>query len=189
MGTKPATPGFMFVLTAVFLAASFHADGQSTESFNSLFVYGHGYAFQVREPEGWRGDIKRIAAQHAVDAIFLPFSGIHSGDVSIRVKVTRKIDDNSIEDMSHDLQFYASHYPGAPVKNLALSHAEYKTFASSISVPRRLYAYDAFVNPGHGIHFIFFVTMTKKSEPLTDDEIRAFGDVVTSLQWLYTPKK
>jgi hypothetical protein len=118
MGTKPATPGFMFVLTAVFLAASFHADGQSTESFNSLFVYGHGYAFQVREPEGWRGDIKRIAAQHAVDAIFLPFSGIHSGDVSIRVKVTRKIDDNTIEDMNHDLQFYASHYPGAPVKNL-----------------------------------------------------------------------
>jgi hypothetical protein len=169
---------------AIALLAGGAGKAQQTPKLNNLIVYGDGFAFGVKEPDGWLGDTDKIASKYQVNVVFLPPKESVKNDVTIRVRINDKVDENTIEDLNYDMQGYKKEFPAAQFSDLSLAHAEYKTFAKTVFVPNQFYEYVAYLNPGPGHPFTFSVAMSKKQEPATEAELNAFGAVLKSLVWL-----
>jgi hypothetical protein len=165
----------------------FGLQAQSKPKMDRLIVYGKDFAFGVKEPEGWRGDTGEMAGKYQVNVIFLPsLDESLKHDVTIRVRVNKKVDENTIEDLTYDMQGYQKKYPKAQFKDLDVSHAAYKTFARCVFVPNQFYEYVAYLNPGPGRPLIFSVAMSKRDAPATDAELKAYRSVLESVTWLST---
>jgi len=169
---------------AMALFASTIGETQSGAKLNNLIVSGDGFVFGVKEPDGWHGDTDKIAAKYHVNVVFLPPNDSLKNDVTIRVRVNTKRDENTIEDLNYDMQGYKKDFPKAQFNELNLAHAEYKTFARTVFVPGQFYEYVAYLNPGPGRRFILSVAMSKQNEPATEQELKAFGEVLRSVAWL-----
>jgi hypothetical protein len=158
--------------------------GQPAPKLNNLIVYGKGFAFGVKEPDGWQGDTDKVASRYQVNVVFLPPSESQHNDVTIRVRVNEKEDENTIEDLNYDMNQYKRDFPMAQFADLNITHSEYKTFARTVFVPGKFYEYVAYLNPGPGKKFIFSVAMSKKNEPATEAEMMAYKSVLGSVVWL-----
>jgi len=161
---------------------------QSSPKLNSLIVYGEGFAFGVKEPDGWHGDTDAIARKYHVNVAFSPIGGSGVDDVTIRVRVNKKVDENTLEDLNYDLDGYKKDFPKAQFQDLNIAHEEYKTFTKLVFVSNKFYEYIAYLNPGPGRPFIFSVAMSTQKTPATDDELKAYESVLKSLVWLGEPK-
>lgn len=160
-------------------------EAQPKQKMDRLIVYGEDFSFAVKEPNGWRGDTGQIADKYQVNVVFLPsLEESRKDDVTIRVRASEKVDENTIEDLNYDMQEYKNKYPRAQFVNLDVAHREYKTFARSVFVPNQFYEYVAYLNPGPGKSLMFSVAMSKMNAPATDDELKAYKSVLESVQWL-----
>jgi hypothetical protein len=158
---------------------------QSGKKMKGFIVYGEGFSFMVKEPDGWRSDIGKIASKYGANVVFLPSAQeSRKLDVTIRVRVNQKQDENTIEDLNYDLQGYREEYPDAKFSELDVTHAEYGTFAKLVFVPKQFYEYVAYVNPGRETRFTFSVAMSRRNSPAMDAELNAFRTVLRSVIWL-----
>jgi len=98
-------------------------NAQQTQKLTDLVVYGEGFCFGVKEPDGWRGDTDKVASKYQVNVVFLPSELSAGNDLTIRVRVNRKVDENTIEDLNYDLQGYRKDYPSAQFSDLNITHA------------------------------------------------------------------
>jgi len=106
---------------------------RSGKKMKGLIVYGEGFSFMVKEPDGWRSDIGKIAGKYGANVVFLPSAQeSRKLDVTIRVRVNQKQDENTIEDLNCDMQEYSQKYPEAEFSDLAAAHGEYATFAKLV---------------------------------------------------------
>jgi hypothetical protein len=155
-----------------------------------LMVYGSDFAFGVKEPKGWHGDTGEIATAHHVNIVFVPMGAALDGkEITIRVRVNSKVDENTIEDLKYDMVQYKKDYPKAQFSDLSMTHAEYKTFAKLVYIPGQFYEYVAYVNSGTQSKFTFSIAMSKKITEATPDEMNAFDTVLQSLIWIPTAFK
>jgi len=162
-------------------------NAQPSPKLNSLIVYGDGFAFGVKEPDGWHADTDALASKYHVNVVFSPIAGSGNDDVTIRVRVNSKVDENTIEDLQYDMDQYKRDHPNVQFQDLNVAHAEYKTFPKLMSVPGRFYEYVAYLNPGPGRPFIFSVAMSTRKEPATGEELKAYEAVLKSVVWLSAP--
>jgi len=164
------------------------AQGFSQASQNKLerlIVYGDGFAFGVKEPDDWRADTGEIARKYHVNILFAPRQAAGGNEnVTIRVRVNRKVDENTIEDLNYDMEQYKKEFPEAEFTDLSVKHPEYRTFAKLVCVPDQFYEYVAYINPGPVSRFTFSAAMSKTSKPATPEEMKAFESVLKSLVWL-----
>ena len=177
---------FLFLLlTCLLTQTSFAGDVPHAEKkLDSLLVYGQGFVFSVKEPEGWRGDTEN-AARFSANIIFYPSSQpLGRAKSIIRVSVANKTDENINEDLAHDMNEYRAKYPNIAFKNLAISHPEYKVFPKLFSVPDCFYEYVAYVNPGHSKKLMFSVSMNKQKMEASAFELDAYQKIIASLQML-----
>jgi hypothetical protein len=65
-----------------------------------------------------------------------------------------------------------------------MAHAEYKTFAKLVFVPKRFYKYVAYLNPSPQSRFTFSVAMSKMRAPATDAELKAYEGVPSPYEGL-----
>jgi hypothetical protein len=172
----------------VSLATGAAGNAQSSPKLNNLIVSGDGFVFGVKEPDGWHGDTGKVASKYQVNVVFLPPPESLKNDVTIRVRVNEKQDENTIEDLNYDMRGYKKDFPKAQFRDLDLAHAEYKTFARAVFVPGQFYEYVAYLNPGPDKRFTFSVAMSTKTEPATDKELKAFEAVLKSVVWLSSAK-
>jgi hypothetical protein len=155
------------------------------DKLDRLIVYGDGFAFAVKEPDHWSTDTGNIARKYLVNIVFFPAQAAgESKDVNIRVRVNKKVDENTIEDLNYDMAQYKKEFAKAEFRDLSVSHPEYKTFAKVVSVPDQFYEYVAYINPGPISKYTFSVAMSKNSKPGTPEEIKAFESALKSLVWL-----
>jgi hypothetical protein len=166
---------------AIALLTGITGRAQTPPKLNNLIVYGEGFAFGVGEPQGWHGDTDKIASKYHVNVVFLPPEESVKNDVTIRVRVNHKVDENTIEDLNYDMQGYKKSFPDAQFSDLNIAHAEYKTFARTVFVPNRFYEYVAYVNPGPEKPYVFSVAMSKKTGPATEAELKAYDAVLKSV--------
>jgi hypothetical protein len=160
---------------------------QPAPKLNSLIVYGDGFAFGVKEPDGWRGDTDAIASKFHVNVVFSPVDKSGSPDVTIRVRASKKVDENTIEDLNYDMDSYKKDFPNAQFQDLNVAHGEYKTFSKLVFVPDKFYEYVAYLNPGRGRPFILSVAMSTHKRPASQEELKAYEDILKSLAWLSAP--
>jgi hypothetical protein len=157
---------------------------QTNQKLNNLIVYGDGFAFGVKEPDGWHGDTGKITEKYRVNVVFQSPRELAKNDVTIRVKVSGKVDENTIEDLNYDMEGYKKEFPDVQFGDLNLAHGEYKTFARTAFIPNQFYEYVAYLNPGPGKRFILSVAMSKKGEPANEDELKAYESILKSIAWL-----
>jgi hypothetical protein len=157
----------------------------SEARLDRLIVYGDGFVFGVKEPDHWRADTGEVARKYHVNVIFVSAQGNgKSESVNIRVRVNKKVDENTIEDLDYDMEQYKKEYPKAEFGDLLINHPEYETFAKLVYVPNQFYEYVAYINPGAISKFTFSVAMSKNSNSATPEEMKAFESVLNSLVWL-----
>ena len=149
---------------------------------DTLLVYGEGFLFSMKEPQGWRCICDETAGKYQVNAIIFPSSNqSRAHHVAIRVRVNEKTDENTIEDLKADMQDYKRNYPKVQFVDLAVANPEYKTYTKLFQFPGDFYDYVAYVNPGPQARFMLSVSMTKEKTPATPDELAAYAKVVQSL--------
>lgn len=157
---------------------------QSPKKLNNLFVYGNGFSFVVTEPDGWHGDTEKVAEHYHVKVVFSRLGSPAKDDVTIRVRVNKKQDENTIEDLNYDMQGYKEEFPIAQFMELHIAHPEYKTFARTVFMPKQFYEYVAYINPGVGAPNVISVAMSTKETPATEQELKAYQAILASIRWL-----
>jgi hypothetical protein len=177
-------PKSIRITLATILLGTIGLRAQTKPKLDRLIVYGKDFAFTVKEPDGWRGDTGTLASKYQTNIVFLPDGeASRAQDVTIRVRVNTKTDENTTEDLNYDMQKYEKEFPAAQFSVLDVTHPEYKTFARTVFVPHVFWEYVAYLNPGPRKPLIFSVAMSKKNLPASDDELKAYKAILNSVQW------
>jgi hypothetical protein len=163
------------------------ASGKPTEDkkMNGLIVYGDGFFFTVKEPDGWNSDIDKVARYYYSNIIFIPENKLsRSAHVNIRIRVNHKETADPSEDMQTDMDGYKKQNPKVKFSDLAVTHPKYKICAKLFYIENDSYEYVVYVDPGPGVKMNFSVSMSKDSMPATPDEMKAFQNILESLFWI-----
>jgi hypothetical protein len=183
----------MLVLVVALAGVALHAQNSSPNASNpdgskkmdGLLVYGQGFVFSAKEPNGWHADTDKIASYYYSNLIFLPEDKLsQTAHVNIRVRVNHKETKDPSEDMQTDIAGYKTKYPKTQFSDLAVLHPKYKIAAQLFYTPNEYYEYVVYVDPGSGVDKNFSVTMSKESKPATPKEMKAFQEVLASLFWI-----
>jgi len=154
------------------------------EKMNGLFVYGDGFFFIVKEPDGWNSDIDEVARYYYSNIIFIPENkSSRAAHVNIRIRVNHKETTDPSQDMQTDMTQYKTKYPKIMFSDLAVSHPTYKICAKLFYIENDSYEYVVYVDPGSGVTKNFSVAMSKDSKPATREEMKAFQEILESLFW------
>ena len=149
------------------------------KKMDGLLVYGKGFMFSAKEPDGWHGDTEKIAQYYNSNLIFLPEDKTsRAAHVNIRIRVNRKETADPSEDMQTDMQGYRKQYPKVRFSDLAVSHPKYKISAKLFYIENDFYEYVAYIDPGAGVNMNFSVAMSKDSTPATPDELKTYQAVL-----------
>lgn len=156
-------------------------DATRPQKMDQLLVYGQGFMFGVREPDGWQGNTER-AASLKVNILFYPEG--HRGKLAegiIRVGIYDKSDENTAMDLQADMDSYRRKYPGVRFEDFEAPHGLYTSFPKLFYVEGDFHEYVAYVNPGASFWYMFSVSLNTGTAPASENEMAAFREVTASL--------
>lgn len=170
-------------VAAVVLAALVTIGAKSR--LDGLIVFGQGFLFSVKEPQGWKGDTTN-AAKYSSNIIFYPKSSHSIADAPtiIRVLIVNKTDEHINLDLQSDMNAYHAKYPDIRFSALNVVHAGYAVVAKLFYIPREFYEYVAYVNPGPSSKLMFSVAMNIQGAKASSGEMNAYRKCVASLEML-----
>jgi hypothetical protein len=154
-----------------------------------LIVYGHGFALGVKEPPGWTGDTDSAAAAGANIVFYRKRETYASALALIRVRVSRKVDENTAGDLEYDANEYRRGVPDLDTAGLEVSHPSYRVFSRTFFSKKRFYDYVAYLNPGPGVPTLLSVSMYKKGKAGSAEELEAYQAVLKSVVLLPVGRK
>jgi len=159
----------------------------STPKMDRLVVYGDGFAFGVKEPEGWHGDTTENVERYGANVLFYR-PGVDPGKPEgvIRVRISKKADEDTAADLKADMDGYRKQFPKVEFRELSVFHPQYRVLAKEFTVPGEFHEYVAYVNPGPRLQYIFSVALNTGATPATDAELAALRTVIASLAALPT---
>jgi hypothetical protein len=173
----------LLVLGAILLVAPLAADGDG-----GMMVYGSDWGLLISEPAGWHGDTEEVAKKYRVSVVFLPQAAeSRKADVTIRVRVGKKTDDNIAGDLTADMDGYKKEYPKVEFSELSDIDSRYPVVAKMFFVRGEFYEYVAYLNPGKEYPHILSVALSKAKEAATPSEMAAYQKVIQSL--IFTRRK
>ena len=157
------------------------------KKMDTLMVYGDGFLFSMKEPDGWHCVCDSGAAQYGVNAIVFPSSpGSRAHHVEIKVRLNEKSDEDTLKDLQADMQQYKKKYPKVQFALLDIAHPEYKTYQKLFLFPNDYYEYVTYLNPGRQHGFTISIWMSKEKTPATREELAAYSTVLRSVQMITT---
>jgi hypothetical protein len=178
---QPAAITIAILLSTISVAQSRRAH-PDTAADDSTLVFGDGFVFSVKEPDGWHCICGQAASEYQVNAVFFPTSAqSRAHHVAIRVRVNQKSDENTLEDLKADMRQYKRRYPKVQFAVLDVAHAEYRTYTKLFAFPNDFYDYVGYVNPGPNSTFTLSVAMSKGKILATQEELAAYAKVLRSL--------
>jgi len=167
-----------YLLLVVLLAPVLMAENAPHDA---LIVYGEGFAFGVKEPMGWHGDTNAAARYH-VNIVFFPADkSSRRADVTLRIRVNNKVDEDTAGDLKADMDGYRREYSNVQFGELAIDHPTFTVFSKVFFIPRQFYEYVVYLNPGPKTPFILSVAMSVQGRPATEGEMAALKTVAGSL--------
>jgi hypothetical protein len=151
---------------------------------SALLISGDGFSFMVQEPPGWTGDTDR-ARTYGVSVVFFPSAAASkAADVTIRIRVDDKTQENQAEDLKADLNGLRQRYPEIKSGDLDVKHPAYATFPKLFYMPGSFFEYVAYLNPGPQFPFSVAVAMSKAKSAASPGELAAFASVLKSVNVL-----
>ena len=177
---------YIFAALAISIICSPSVGAQARKSKgDSLIVYGKGFSFGVNEPAGWAGDTSELARQYGVNLIFVPQAkSSRERGVTIRIRVNRKVDKNTEQDLKADMDGYRKKYPTVRFEDLELKNERYKVFSKLFFVTDQFYEYVAYVNPGEDLPMVFSFALSKQGQRASREELAAFDAIIQSFAFL-----
>ncbi|MFZ1685954.1 MAG: hypothetical protein WAU70_00915 [Flavobacteriales bacterium] len=174
-----------YIVAAIVLliAADTQAQDADSSAMKSLIVYGDGFSFGVKEPQGWTGDIDRAAEYHS-NIVFYPVGEDPDKAALVQVSAFQKQDEKTQNDLAFDVKSYEQQHASLKKEDLAASHKEYRVFAKLVFVKDEFFQYIAYVNPGQKFGKGFSVAMNVQKRRATDEELKAFLETITSLRMI-----
>jgi hypothetical protein len=158
--------------------------GDAQNTVNRLIQFGDGYRFGVTEPDTWVGDT-RDAGKYSADIIFYrKGQDTRSPYGLIRVRVGKKVDKNTAEDLAYDMKGYKEQFPDVQFAELPVTHRQYRCFSKLFFVPNQFHEYVTYVNPGPSAHYLLSISLSTQSEAASEEELAAYETVVSSLEAL-----
>ncbi|HEY7993217.1 MAG TPA: hypothetical protein VID24_03320 [Candidatus Eremiobacteraceae bacterium] len=149
----------------------------------NMMVYGDGFAFFVREPDGWVG--------HAPSDVGLGNASFYSSTENAKTATTiisvqiMDYDGPDVEgDLTADMARWRAKYSTSTFEDLTATNPRYKTFGKLYLTPGEDPSYAVYVDPGPATKLYFIVSMEPPKRRATPDELAALDEVVTSLQLL-----
>lgn len=149
-----------------------------------LVVYGDDFMFAIKEPEGWTADIENAPKLSAGVVLYREAETFEKHGTLIAIRVARKVDEKTADDLAHDMKEFRRLYPDVEFKDLKTPHPSYKTLAKVFAIPRSRYDYVAYVNPGPVTPYLFSVTMYTGKKPAGKTELAVYKDVIKSLEFI-----
>ncbi|MDB5281412.1 MAG: hypothetical protein JWO06_487 [Bacteroidota bacterium] len=162
--------------------ATFKGIAQTSDSvkMGSLMVYGDGFAFGVKEPDGWTGDID-LAKEYFANIVFYKSKAdIKNGGALIQVYHFNKEDEDTEKDLAYDIKQYKDKYKNLKQEKFLVSHISYKCFAKLVFVEEEFYQYLVYVNPGPKYKGGASFAMNISKRPATEEELKAFKQIISS---------
>jgi len=173
------------VITLALLQTTAPAIPKSQEKMDRLIVYGNGFMFGVKEPEGWQGDTERASSFQMNILIYprelRPPDRLPDLDGVIRLRVNRKADENTGQDLAADMAGYSRRFSKVQFTDVEVSHPLYKCFSKLFSVEGQFHEYVVYVNPGEQFWYMFSVALSTGKKPASDAELDTLRMVTTSL--------
>ena len=149
-----------------------------------LLVYGKDWSFLVTEPTGWHGDARQLAAKYETNIVFVPDThASRKEDVTIRVRVNKKTDEDISQDLEADMAGYRRKFSAISFSELSVEHPSYPLVAKLFAVRGHFAEYVTYLNPGKEYPYILSVALSTVKDQATPEEFAAYREVVRSLQF------
>ncbi len=149
-----------------------------------LVVYGDDFMFVVKEPKGWQGDIDNAPKLSAGVVLYREQETFEKNSALIVVRMARKVDENTAEDLAHEMREFRKLYPDAEFGDLRVKHPSYASFSKVFAIPKSRYEYVCFLNPGKEVPYLFSIAMNTGKRKASKEELQTFRDVVRSLEFI-----
>lgn len=154
---------------------------KTEKPMDNLMVYGDGFTFSLKEPQGWTGDIDNAAKYQANIVFYLNKTDPEKGGTLIQAYAFSKHDENTIEDLNYDVNSYKKDYPTLKEQTFEAKHKNYTTFSKLIYVDNKFWQYITYINPGVKFDKGVSVAMNISKRAATDKELAAYRQIVNSL--------
>jgi len=174
------------LLSLLFCAGLLPSAGSAAEERKSgpLVVYGDSFMFTVHEPEGWTADIENAVKVSAGVVLVREGETFEKHGVLIAIRVAKKVDEDTKEDLNHDMREFRNLYPDVQFKDLKVKHPSYASHAKLFTIPRSRHDYVTYLNPGAGMPFLCSVTMTTGKKEANKNDLKAYREVAGSLEFI-----
>jgi len=168
-------------ISALFIIIASFAVAADKSPLDSFIVYGEGFAFMVRGPQGWVGDTQNSNKFGASIIFYRKSETAENAKALIRISVLKKADENTKADLEYDMEGNKMKYRNIKFKDIDVTHPTYKTFPKLFFVPDTFFEYVVYINPGEGIPQIYLVSMNKQKKEATNEELEVFRNIVRSI--------
>jgi hypothetical protein len=176
--------GFSVLVAGAMLLAPAAAPAPAPEKSDHVAAYLTGFGIGATAPPGFRGDTAS-AANFRASIVFYPLNETaEHATALIRVRVGRKLDEDTTKDLDFDMKDYMKRFPTVEFTALDASHPTYRVFAREFTVPAKFYEYVAYLNPGEGDPHLLSVSMNTNLKPASYAQLAAFRAVIGSLSLL-----
>lgn len=149
-----------------------------------LVVYGDDFMFAIKEPEGWTADIENAPKLSAGVVLYREGETFEKHGVLIAIRVAKKVDEKTADDLAHDMKEFRNLYPDVQFKALKAPHPSYAAHAKVFTIPKSRYDYVAYLNPGPGTPYLFSVTMYTGKKQADKKVLQTYKDVIRSLEFI-----
>lgn len=173
------------VIALALLQTTAPAFPQPQQKMDRLLVYGNEFMFGVKEPEGWLGDTERASSFQMNILIYprehRPPDRVPDLDGVIRIRVNKKVDENTEQDLAVDMAGYRKRFPKVQFTDIEVSHPAYKCYSKLFSVEGQFHEYVIYVNPGERNWYMFSVAYASGKKPASDTDLNTLRMVIASL--------
>ncbi len=163
---------------------------QTTEKkLNSLMIFGDGFLFTVREPDGWVGNTENADEYGGGNVVFYKSSESlekYTRIIIVRVNSKEKKNDDGKDDLKYDMEKFKKEIPNATFKDFKMTHPIYKCYPKIYIVAGKYYEYVTYINPGDDSNIMFSATLHIDKRDANKDELEAYNKVVDSLRVIST---
>lgn len=169
-----------FCLVFAFLSCQ-NALGADEKKKVRILVYGNGFIFGVKEPEGWQSDTSNASGMHANIIFYKLNETINDAKYLIYIRLNDKTDEHIEKDLEFDMSQYKNRYPSVEFKDINVAHKEYKLCSKLFYVQNSFYEYVTYVNPGTGKPFTFSVAMNVPNNEASKSALKTYKEIINSL--------
>jgi hypothetical protein len=155
----------------------------SPSDLKDMIVYGQGFAFSVREPDGWVGHAPADVGAGSV-SFYRASEDAKTATTIIWIQVMDDDGPDVAGDLTADMDHWKAKYPDMAFEDLVAPSPQYKTFSKLYIVSGEDPSYVSYVDPGSATKLYYIVSMQPLKRRATADELAAFDEVVASLRWV-----